>query len=157
MEIRQHSGLFTLQTEQTLPLSILEAWNFFSNPKNLLKITPDHLGFEITSDVPEEIYPGCLITYKVSPFLGIKTNWVTEITQVKTGRYFIDEQRYGPYSMWHHEHFFFETKNGVLMKDKITYKVPGGLIGRALHPIIVLPRLKQIFSYRSEVLPKLLG
>ena len=109
--------MYSIYREQTLPISLKEAWEFFSSPSNLSKITPDSLGFEVTGDTPQQMYPGLFIHYRVSPILGIPMSWTTEITQVEHEKYFVDEQRVGPYAIWHHEHFFEEIENGVLMKE----------------------------------------
>ncbi len=112
------------------------------------------MNFEITNGRPEKAYAGQIITYKVSPLKGIRSNWVTEITVVKEGEFFIDEQRFGPYKMWHHEHRIREVEGGVEMIDKITYKLPGGIIGRLFHPILVKPQLLRIFQFREQALLK---
>jgi|TARA_B110000444_G_scaffold82890_1_gene78332 ligand-binding SRPBCC domain-containing protein len=147
--------MYSIYREQTLPIKLQEAWDFFSSPSNLSKITPDNLGFKILGNAPEKMYPGLFIHYRVSPLLGIPMKWTTEITQVEYQKYFVDEQRVGPYAIWHHEHFFEETKDGVLMKDHIHYKLPLGLLGRLVHPLIVKPRLNEIFNFRFEVAEKL--
>jgi ligand-binding SRPBCC domain-containing protein len=152
LQITANSGIYTLLAEQKLKLSLGEAWDFFSSPDNLAKITPKEMGFVITSPQQSKMYPGQIITYKVSILPGIKSNWVTEITQVRDKEYFIDEQRFGPYSMWHHEHSFEEIPDGVLMKDKVSYKLPFGILGRMVHPFIIKPQLMKIFSFRFQVL-----
>ena len=153
LKFTKSSNIFQLRAEQQLPITKKEAWDFLSNPKNLQKITPPQMGFEITSPYTEDkVYEGQIITYKVYPFKGIKTYWVTEITKVKEGDYFIDEQRFGPYKMWHHEHFIEENANGVLMTDIISYKIPFGFIGRLVEPILVQKQLRKIFSHREKVL-----
>lgn len=154
---KSHSGIYTLEVKQILNISLVEAWKFFSSPANLSKITPPHMGFIITSGTPAKMYPGQIISYKVSPFPGFKTNWVTEITQVTNQCFFVDEQRFGPYQMWHHEHRFEVHENGVLMTDRVTYKLPFGIFGRIAHALFVKEQLKQIFSYRIAVLEKELG
>ena len=108
---------YSLISEQQLPISLAEAWDFFSSPLNLAKITPKEMQFVVTSDytAATKMYDGMLITYAITPVLGIKMNWMTEITHVKDGEYFIDEQRFGPYALWHHEHHFKEIKGGVLI------------------------------------------
>ena len=146
--------LYRLETKQFLPISMDEAWDFFSSPKNLKEITPDHMGFYITSKNPEKMYPGMLITYIVTPLLGIKMRWCTEITQVKENQYFIDEQRFGPYKMWHHQHHFKEVEGGVEMTDIVTYGIPLGIIGRIANRFFVRNQLKEIFSYREEAVQK---
>ena len=146
-------SMHTLKTEQELPISLQDAWDFFSSPKNLKEITPSHLGFEILSgngDVP--IYPGMFIQYTVKPLLGIPMRWVTEITQVKKGEYFVDEQRVGPYGIWHHEHHFKSTDKGVHMTDLISFQVPLGFLGNLLYHLFIKKDLQTIFNYREKVL-----
>jgi ligand-binding SRPBCC domain-containing protein len=113
------------------------------------------MGFRITSGTPGRMYEGQIITYRVSPFPGVRTNWVTEITQVSEGHYFVDEQRFGPYRMWHHEHRFEEQNGGVLMTDRVSYKLPFGFIGRMAHSLFVKNQLKQIFTFREAYLSQI--
>ncbi len=148
----KHSGIHTLKVMQELPIDISEAWDFFSSPINLEKITPRHMRFHITSGVPKAMYPGQIISYRVSPFPGIKTNWVTEITHVVDKKFFVDEQRFGPYSLWHHEHHFEERDGSVLMTDKVSYKIPLGFLGRIAHFLFVKKQLRSIFNYRIKAL-----
>lgn len=155
IKFKAHSGIYTLEVEQFLKLSLAEAWDFFSSPGNLSKITPEQLGFRITSRTPGKMYEGQIITYKVSLFPGIRTNWVTEITQVSEGHYFVDEQRFGPYRMWHHVHLFEEQNGGVLMTDRVSYKLPYGLLGRIAHSLFVKNQLKQIFTFREAYLSQM--
>jgi ligand-binding SRPBCC domain-containing protein len=115
------------------------------------------MGFKITSGTPTKMYSGQIITYKVSPFPGVKTNWVTEITHVSAGSFFVDEQRFGPYRMWHHEHHFEVQNDGVLMTDRVSYKLPLGFLGRIAHLLFVKNQLKQIFEYREIFLEKEFG
>ena len=149
--------IYRLHTTQNLPISINEAWNFLSDPVNLKTITPDYMGFEILSGAEKKMFPGQIIQYLVTPILGIPTKWVTEITHVKKGEYFVDEQRFGPYSLWHHKHFLKPIKNGVEMEDIIDYKIPFGLFGQIIHPILVKPKLNEIFKYREIKLVELFG
>ena len=149
--------IYRLHTTQNLPISINEAWNFLSDPVNLKTITPDYMGFEILSGAEKKMFPGQIIQYIVTPILGIPTKWVTEITHVKKGEYFVDEQRFGPYSLWHHKHFLKPIKNGVEMEDIIDYKIPFGLFGQIIHPIFVKPKLNEIFKYREIKLVELFG
>lgn len=155
IKFKAHSGIYTLEVEQFLKLSLAEAWDFFSSPGNLSKITPEQMRFRITSGTPGRMYEGQIITYEVYPFPGIKTNWVTEITQVSEGHYFVDEQRFGPYRMWHHEHRFEEQNGGVLMTDRVSYKLPFGFIGRMAHSLFVKKQLKQIFTFREAYLSQI--
>lgn len=157
IDFKKHSGIYTLTVMQQLPIGLPEAWEFFSSPKNLILITPKHMGFDITSEEPPKMYPGQIITYKVSPLPGIKTSWVTEITHVEEHKFFVDEQRFGPYSMWHHEHFFEANENGVMMTDKVSYKIPFGILGHIAQKLFVKRQLKQIFDYRVEALEKMFG
>lgn len=153
IHFQKHSGIYTLRSEQLLNISLDEAWDFFSSPKNLAEITPDFMGFQITSDVAERAYPGQIITYRVGLLPGIKANWVTEITQVKDKEFFIDEQRFGPYSMWHHEHFFEAMGDGqTLMRDKISYKIPLGPLGHIAQWLFIRRQLSDIFNYRYKIL-----
>jgi ligand-binding SRPBCC domain-containing protein len=142
----------SLEFKQFLPVSVPDAWKFFSHPANLGKITPPEMNFIIRSDVPDDIYPGLIIRYTVSPLFAIPLNWVTEITHVEKLRYFVDEQRSGPYSIWHHEHHFEEAEGGVMMTDRLFYKVPGGIFGRLLDSLIIKRRVEGIFSYRAKIL-----
>jgi ligand-binding SRPBCC domain-containing protein len=152
--IKSHSGIYTLEVKQFLKISIAEAWDFFSSPGNLSKITPPQMGFITTSGTPAKMYMGQIITYKVSPLAGIKMNWVTEITHVQEMRFFVDEQRFGPYRMWHHEHHFEVQGEGVLMTDRVSYKLPLGFFGRMAHGLFVKTQLKQIFEYRIAAMEK---
>jgi len=135
---------------QFVPASLDVVWDFFSSPSNLSKITPPEMGFMITSPIQAEMYPGMFITYKVCPVQGIRLNWVTEITQVKVKKFFIDEQRRGPYSIWHHEHHFKEVEGGVEMLDILTYHVPFGFLGNLADLLFVKNKVKQIFSFREK-------
>ncbi len=149
--------MYRIERTQVLPISLEEAWAFFSSPKNLAKITPKELGFVVHGNVPEVMYPGLFIEYTVSPLLGIPMRWVTEITHVREGSYFVDEQRVGPYAIWHHEHFFESVPGGVKMTDVVHYKVPLGILGNLVHPWLVRPKLEQIFSYRWAANERLFG
>lgn len=149
--------IYRLETIQNLPISKSRAWDFLSNPKNLKRITPDYMGFKIINGMADKMYAGQIIQYMVTPVMGIPTKWVTEITHVDDGNYFVDEQRFGPYSLWHHKHFIKAIKNGVEMKDIIDYKIPLGIIGRIAQPILVAPKLKEIFEYRKNALIELFG
>lgn len=151
--IKKHSGIYTLETTQEIDIPIREAWSFFSSPNNLEKITPSEMGFKITSEVDKKAYAGQIITYKVGILPGIKSNWVTEITHVENESFFIDEQRFGPYKMWHHEHWFYSQTNGkTLMKDKISYKIPLGFLGHLAQTLFIKKQLITIFEHRFKTL-----
>ena len=149
--------IYTLHKTQKLPISPEKAWEFLSNPKNLKIITPDYMSFNIISTIDRPLYAGQIIQYIVTPILGIKTKWVSEITHIEDKKYFVDEQMYGPYSLWHHKHFIKEIEGGVEMEDIIDYKVPLGILGQIMHPILVKPKLEEIFSYRQKKLIDLFG
>lgn len=141
--------------EQVLPLGIEEAWSFFSSPQNLNKITPEDLEFKIIGELPPAMYEGMLIRYRIRPLLNIPVEWVTEITKIQDRAYFIDEQRKGPYRMWHHEHHFREVKEGVLMTDKLYYDIGFGFLGHLAGKVWVDAQVQKIFSFREEKLKEL--
>lgn len=149
--------IYTLHKKQNLPITKEKAWEFLSSPKNLKTITPDYMGFNILSGANRPMFSGQIIQYIVTPILGIKTKWVTEITHIEEGKYFVDEQRFGPYALWHHKHFINEIDGGVEMEDIIDYKVPLGILGQLVHPILVKPKLEEIFNYRTQKLEELFG
>lgn len=143
---------------QQIPVSAEKAWEFFSSPANLETITPAGMGFRIISrHHGDKMYAGQLIEYKVKPLLGIPVYWMTEITQVKEPEYFIDEQRYGPYRLWHHQHHFRQIPGGVEMTDIVHYKIPLGFIGRLINRLVVRKKLEQIFSYRFRKVEERFG
>ena len=149
--------IYNLQSKQKLPIPVNKAWDFLSSPINLKTITPEYMGFNILSGADRKMYPGQIIQYIVTPLFGIKTKWVTEITHVQENKYFVDEQRFGPYALWHHKHFIRPIDGGVEMEDIIDYKIPFGLIGQLVHPIIIEPKLKEIFDYRHDKLIEIFG
>ncbi len=150
---------YQLKAQQAIPISLDEAWDFFSSPLNLTKITPKEMKFVVTSDytAATKMYAGMLITYKISPLLGIKMNWMTEITHVKEGEYFVDEQRFGPYALWHHQHHFKKIEGGVLMNDILNYAIPYGVIGRLSNGLFVGNQIKKIFGYREKAITEMFG
>ena len=142
-------------TKQELPITMEEAWVFLSDPKNLKRITPSYMGFDILSGADRSMFPGQIIQYRLTPLLGIPFRWVTEITHVEEGSYFVDEQRFGPYTFWHHKHFIYPTENGVVMEDIVDYKLPLGFLGRFAHLLFVRFKVKQIFNYREKALEQI--
>jgi ligand-binding SRPBCC domain-containing protein len=151
-------AIYQIITTQKIPITIDQVWDFISSPKNLKEITPEYMGFEVTTpNLPEKMYPGMIISYKVSPLLGIKMTWVTEITHVKDKLYFVDEQRKGPYSLWHHEHHIKEIDGGVLMTDIVSYKPPFGFLGAIANAFLIKKSLKEIFDYRTLALERRFG
>jgi ligand-binding SRPBCC domain-containing protein len=152
------SKVYSLKTVQNLPVSLEKAWDFFSQPKNLKEITPSNLGFHILSKHHgERMYTGQIIEYKVSPLLGIPLYWMTEITHVEDQKYFIDEQRFGPYSLWHHQHHFKVIEGGVEMTDIVHYKVPFWFLGDIANVILVKSELRKIFDFRFRKAEEVLG
>lgn len=146
-------AIYQLKKQQFVRAGIDEVWDFISSPANLKTITPPHMGFDITSgDLPEKMYPGMIIMYKVKPLAGIPLTWVTEITQVVEKKYFIDEQRVGPYALWHHQHFLEETKQGVIMTDIVSYKPPLYILGSLANALFIRKQLNSIFDYREKAL-----
>jgi ligand-binding SRPBCC domain-containing protein len=143
-----------LESKQWLPLSLEEAWKFFSMPENLNRITPPDMSFEILTGSGEKTYAGQIITYKIRPMLNIPMNWVTEIIQVEEEHYFIDEQRFGPYRFWHHLHRFTPKDGGVLMEDVLHYALPGGWLGEFFGGF-VHKKVKGIFAFREEELNRI--
>ncbi|MDT8394033.1 MAG: SRPBCC family protein [Bacteroidales bacterium] len=151
-------AIYQIRTEQKIPAGIDTVWDFISSPANLSKITPEHMGFDIISgNLPEKMYPGMIITYKVSPFSGIRMTWVTEITHVKEKEYFVDEQRVGPYAMWHHEHKIEPIEGGVLMSDIVTYRPPFGFLGAIANGIFIRKQLDDIFKFREQAVLRIFG
>ena len=147
--------LHRLDARQVLPVTLAEAWDFFSDPRNLARITPPSLGFEVTGAPAERMYAGMIVTYRVRPLFGVPVSWVTEITHVDEPHRFVDEQRFGPYRFWHHQHLFREIEGGVETRDLVHYALPPG--GFAAGPLLVAPRLREIFAHRREVLERTFG
>jgi len=149
-------AFYQFKREQLLKTNIDELWDFVSSPRNLKKITPEYMGFDITSDnLNEKAYEGQIISYVVKPLMGIKTTWVTEITKVKDKQYFVDEQRVGPYTMWHHQHILIPQGDKVLMKDIVSYVPPFGFIGAMANGIVIKKKLEEIFNHRFKVLEEM--
>ncbi len=148
-------NLYRFFEEQKLSITIQEAWDFFSRPDNLSKITPPEMKFVITNEPGKNIYSGQVIAYKVRPLFNISLNWVTIISAVEKPHYFIDEQKFGPYKFWHHRHTFKELSDGVLMKDEVYYALPAGVLGRMMHRFFIKKKIEEIFSFRKETLKKM--
>lgn len=152
------SKVYSFKTVQKIPIGLDKAWDFFSNPANLQEITPGNLGFKIISKHHgDKMYAGQVIEYQVSPVLGIPLYWMTEITHVKDREYFVDEQRYGPYSMWHHQHHFKIIEGGVEMADIIHYRLPLWFLGDIANSLFVKKQLQQIFDYRFKRVEEVFG
>jgi ligand-binding SRPBCC domain-containing protein len=144
--------LHTFHKIQRLAISPGQAWRFFSDPRNLCEITPDWLAFKMTCPVDDAMYPGQILTYTIQPVPGVRLNWTTEITHVQEPVYFVDEQRFGPYRFWHHQHHFQKSGRSVEVTDLVHYALPLGPLGEAVHALLIRARLKDIFDYREEAL-----
>jgi ligand-binding SRPBCC domain-containing protein len=152
------SKVYSLKTVQCMPVNIDTAWDFFSSPSNLKTITPDNLGFKILSHHHgSKMYAGQIIEYTVRPLLGIPMYWMTEITHVEYQKYFVDEQRFGPYSLWHHQHHFKIVEGGVEMTDIVHYKMPLWILGDIANTLYIKNELKKIFEFRFQKVETLFG
>jgi ligand-binding SRPBCC domain-containing protein len=151
--------LHVIKTSQLIKSDINTVWDFISSPSNLALITPQSMRFEIIGEKNEnkKMYEGQIIEYYVSPFAGVRMHWVTEITHVKDKEYFADEQRFGPYSFWHHKHFLNEVDGGVEMTDIVHYKAPLGFLGKIANALVIRKKLKTIFDYRYNKLEEIFG
>lgn len=147
--------MIKLKQEQFLPITLDQAWHFFATPKNLNEVTPNDMVFEITSEIPDTMYEGLLIHYRLKPMLNIPVDWCTEITHIKEKEYFVDEQRKGPYKIWHHEHHFKPVQGGVMMTDLLHYDIGKSVIGWLAGKLFVHNKVKAIFDYRHKTLDKM--
>ncbi len=149
--------IHVLESSQIIPITTERAWDFFSDPRNLEKITPPELDFTILTELPERVHPGMMIEYRIRPLLGIPVRWLTEITHVEEGKLFVDEQRIGPYRIWHHEHHFKPLDDErIEVTDRVTYVLPFGLLGDLVHAFLVKPQLAKIFAFREKAVARLL-
>ncbi len=150
--------VYKIEREQFIPATPEAVWNFMSSPANLKNITPPYMGFDIVSEnLPEKMYPGMIIQYKVRPLFGIPLGWTTEITHVTENVFFVDEQRHGPYALWHHQHHIREVEGGVLMTDIVHYKPPLGFLGAIANTLLIRKKLHEIFAYRFVQVEKYFG
>jgi len=151
-------AFYQLIKTQKIPASMNDVWNFMSSPMNLKEITPAYMNFTVTNNSGQgKMYPGMIITYKVSPLIGIRLYWMTEITHVKELEYFVDEQRSGPYKIWHHQHKIEPIEGGVLMTDIVTYEPPFGFIGSIANTLLIKNQLKKIFEFRFTAVENKFG
>ncbi len=151
-------AFYQFHKQQKIRTTIDEIWDFISSPANLKEITPDYMGFDITTkNLPDKMYAGMVISYQVSPLLGIKTTWVTEITHIIEKKYFVDEQRVGPYSLWHHQHIIEPIEDGVLMTDIVSYQPPFGFLGAVANALIIKNKLNEIFDFRTKAIETKFG
>lgn len=147
--------MYQLKRTQLIRTDLQTCWEYFSAPANLHVITPDYIDFKVHTTVPERMYEGLIIRYTIRPILGIPLNWISEIKTIREGVYFVDEQRQGPYKMWHHEHHFKEVEDGVEMTDIISYSMPLGFIGKFVHWLFIGKQLEEIFDYRIKKVDEL--
>ncbi|MCB0760325.1 MAG: SRPBCC family protein [Flavobacteriales bacterium] len=146
-------AFYQYKHEQFLPTDVDTLWDFISSPRNLKDITPPHMKFEILSSfVPQKMYPGMMIEYIICPVAHVPVRWVTEITHVRNRSYFVDEQRIGPYKIWHHEHIIEQVEGGVVMHDIVSYSPPFGVFGRLANAFFIKNKVAEIFAYRETVL-----
>lgn len=144
-------AFYQLRKEQFVQASIDELWDFISAPENLQKITPEYMKFQITrKGISDKMHEGMIVTYKVSPIPNIRTTWVTEITHIVEKRFFVDEQRMGPYKMWHHQHHLIPVENGVKMVDIVSYIPPFGFLGAIANSLFIKKQLEGIFEHRRK-------
>lgn len=149
--------IYRLNKSISLPITIEECWGFFSNPKNLKIITPNYMGFDIIDLEDTKMYAGQIIKYNVSPILGLNMKWVTEISHVEINKFFVDEQRFGPYKFWHHKHIFEVIDGGIKVIDILDYALPFGIIGKIFEPFLIRPKIEEIFSFREKKLVEIFG
>jgi len=147
--------MYQLRRKQLIRTDLETCWDFFISPNNLQKITPSYMGFNVLTEQPEKAYEGLIIAYTLSPVMKIRLGWITEITHIKEKLFFVDEQRKGPYSIWHHEHHFEEVEGGVMMTDIVTYVLPFGFLGKFAHWLFVKKQLEGIFEHRNKVVTEL--
>ena len=147
--------MYKLKRKQFVKTDLKTCWDFFSSPQNLKRITPPYMGFNIKFDLPEKMYEGLMIEYSVKPVLGIPMTWITEIKTVKDNLFFVDEQRKGPYKIWHHEHHFKEVEGGIEMTDIVSYELPLGILGKFAHVLFVKKQLEGIFNFRIKMVDEI--
>lgn len=147
--------MYQLKRTQLVKTDLKTCWDFFSSPRNLKTITPDYMGFDVLVDIPDKMYEGLMIEYSVKPLFSIPMKWITEIKYVHDQEFFVDEQRKGPYKIWHHEHHFKAVEEGVEVTDIVSYELPLGFLGRLAHPIVVKNKLEEIFEYRFKKVEEL--
>jgi len=151
------SKTYRKEITQKIPASPEEVWAFISTPRNLNLLTPPDMHFVTLSGDDEAMYPGQIITYRLQPLAGLRVRWITEITHVQPGHYFVDEQRFGPYAFWHHQHFVTAIDGGTEMRDLVHYRMPFGVLGSAAHALLVRQKLDRIFHFRHRKIEALFG
>ena len=151
INLEYHSGIYQLKSKQIIRASLDEVWDYFSKPQNLNNLTPKDMAFKITSGEPPRMYEGQIISYQIEILPMLKSSWVTEITHVEENKMFVDEQRFGPYAMWHHEHHFEALDDcQVIMNDIVSYKLPMSWLGRVIGGKMIGSRVRKIFEFRED-------
>ncbi len=151
-------AVYALKFEQKVPAEPEQIWSFLTSHANLLEMTPPEMNFTILSkDLAQSVYPGMMIHYSLTPILGIKMKWLTQITQRKEMAYFVDEQRTGPYKIWHHEHHIAAIPGGTLITDLIHYVPPLGFLGDIANRLFIKDQLQQLFKYRMRKMVEKFG
>jgi ligand-binding SRPBCC domain-containing protein len=151
------SKIYRLEREQIVPADLDSVWEFFATPRNLNLLTPPEMHFEILYGDDEPMHEGQIIEYRIQLVPGVRVHWLTEITHVEPKRRFIDEQRLGPYRLWHHEHRFVPIEGGTKIEDRVVYALPLGLLGDLAHALWVGRRLNYIFDFRRQVIAEIFG
>jgi ligand-binding SRPBCC domain-containing protein len=149
--------VFTIERRQRLKVSREEAYRFISNPALMGGIIPADLGLQVLNHIPDRVYEGLLLHYRLKPLFGVPVHWLGEITYCDEPSRFVDEQRLGPFAFWHHEHRLREIPGGVEMSDLIHYAVPFGPLGSVVNTLVLGPRLRRIFDYRESALARKFG
>ena len=144
-----------LTREQIIPATLEQVWDYFSDPRNLDEMTPPDMRFRILTAPLPRMYEGQIVEYRVEFVRGLPALWLTEIAHVREPRYFVDEQRIGPYRFWYHEHKFEPVAGGTHMSDQVTYSIGFGPLGDLLNAIWIGRRLKRIFDFRAEKIRQL--
>lgn len=142
--------MYQVEDRVVVPAPLEEVWHFFSNPSNLKELTPSEMQMQMLSEIPEAMYAGLVLRYRVAPLFGIRLPWASEITVIEPKRYFVDRMLEGPFAQWHHEHHFYPVEGGTEMVDRVHYKMPLGLLGKLFHPLLVKQNVRQLFQYRRE-------
>jgi ligand-binding SRPBCC domain-containing protein len=147
-----------IEQRQFLPRTSLdEVWEFLANPRTVAAVSPPDLGLRVTSEPPVRVYPGLIVTYDLEVLPRVRWHWVTEVTHIREGRLLVDEQRFGPFRMWHHEHHLAAHDGGVEVRDLITYALPLGPLGVLADLVLVSHRLERTFAFRRRVLAQRFG
>ena len=142
--------IYQLFRRQVLKLTLQEAWDFFSSPYNLNTITPDFFHVTVTSKVPEKIYAGLMISYRMKAVFGIPMAWLSEVSHCEEPKRFVYQQRIGPFKFWSHEVCLTEQDQGIILEDIMFYAMPLGWLGEFINSVLIANKLEQIFDTRRD-------